>query len=491
MNEDLLHVKSKSFTSVISLLAQGSYAAVLGFIAFFILTFKSGAHLLGIYNTVLATLSSFNYFTNLGLAAAIMQKKDVEQIDLNTAFYIQFALTILGVMLGFYLTPKIFSFYKDLPQTAIALYWAILISFLLLSLKSIPSVLLEKKIEIYKVVFVQAVENTVFYLIIIVMVLLGYEIMSIVIAVLVRAIVGLILMYILNPWIPTLSFSLKSAKRLLSYGIPFQGNSFLALVKDDLLIVYLGGAIGLTNLGIVTFGKKYAEFSIRLIMDNVNRVAFPLFAQFQKDKKLLRKSLQKVFFYESFFIFSAVIGAMFIFDSLLKIVPGDYYGKWNLALFSFYFFSLSALFVSLYSPLINFFNAIGKVKTSLYFMVYFTVITWILIPLFIQFFGFNGISIAFFVMSLSFIFIIFQAKKYLSFPFLTFIHPNIIAAVTMAGYLLIIRVITLTILDSPLLHVVLSVTGGVCIFFYVTYLVKGKALYQEIIDLIKLKNNNE
>ena len=182
---------------------------------------------------------------------------------------------------------------------------------------------------------------------------------------------------------------------------------------------------------------------------------------------------------------------MFIFDSLLKIVPGDYYGKWNLALFSFYFFSLSALFVSLYSPLINFFNAIGKVKTSLYFMVYFTVITWILIPLFIQFFGFNGISIAFFVMSLSFIFIIFQAKKYLSFPFLTFIHPNIIAAVTMAGYLLIIRVITLTILDSPLLHVVLSVTGGVCIFFYVTYLVKGKALYQEIIDLIKLKNHNE
>jgi len=124
-------------------------------------------------------------------------------------------------------------------------------------------------------------------------------------------------------------------------------------------------------------------------------------------------------------------------------------------------------------------------------MVYFTVITWILIPLFIQFFGFNGISIAFFVMSLSFIFIIFQAKKYLSFPFLTFIHPNIIAAVTMAGYLLIIRVITLTILDSPLLHVVLSVTGGVCIFFYVTYLVKGKALYQEIIDLIKLKNHNE
>jgi O-antigen/teichoic acid export membrane protein len=74
-HKDLDVVKSRSFVSVASLLAQGSYTAVLGFAAFFILTIKSGVYLLGIYNTVLAALASFNYFTNLGLAAALMQKK--------------------------------------------------------------------------------------------------------------------------------------------------------------------------------------------------------------------------------------------------------------------------------------------------------------------------------------------------------------------------------------------------------------------------------
>ena len=487
MDDELQHIKSRSFASVVSLLAQGSYAAVLGFIAFFILTVKSGAHLLGIYNTVLATLSSFNYLTNLGLGAAIMQKKDVKQVDLNTAFYIQSTLTILAVILGFYLTPHIFSFYKDLPQSAVTLYWAVLISFLFLSLKSIPSVLLEKNIEIYKVVIVQAVENTVFYLSIIIMVLLGYEMMSLVVGVLARAIVGLILIFIFNPWMPTLSFSWDSAKRLLKYGIPFQGNSFLALIKDDLLIIYLGGAIGLTNLGIVTFGKKYAEFSIRLIMDNINRVAFPLFARFQKNKKLLKKSLEKVFFYESFFIFSAVIGAIFIFDSLLKIIPGAYYDKWHLALFSFYFFSLSALCVSLYSPLINFFNAIGKVKTSLYFMIYFTILTWLLIPLSIKIFDANGISIAFFIMSLSFVLVIFQAKKYLSFSIWSFIRPNIVAAATMAGFLFVTRLVTINILNIPVLHIALSVLGGGFLYIYIVYLLKGKTLYEETINLIKLR----
>ena len=75
---------------------QTTYSAVLGFAAFLILTIKSGVYLLGIYNTVLAMMAFFNYFTNLGLAAAIVQKKDVEEKDLHTAFLLQFALSIIG-----------------------------------------------------------------------------------------------------------------------------------------------------------------------------------------------------------------------------------------------------------------------------------------------------------------------------------------------------------------------------------------------------------
>lgn len=489
MTEEIQRIKAKSFLSASTLVAQTSYATFLGFVAFLILTVKSGIHLLGIYNTVLATMSFFNYCTNLGLAAALLQKKDTDEIDLSTAFFIQIFLTIGAVIIGFFLTNHLFTFYKDLPHTAIYLYWAVLVSFLLLSLKTIPSVLLEKKIKIYRVVFVQALENTIFYVCVIVFSLLGFEIYSLVIAVLFRSLVGVIAIYIMHPWSPRFIFSYQSAKRLLRYGIPFQGNSFLALIKDDLLIIYLGGAIGLTNLGYVTFGKKYAEFSIRIIMDNINRVAFPLFARFQKEKELLEKSLEKVLFYESFLIFPILIGAAFIFDSLLKIIPG-YFDKWHPALFSFYFFSASAFFISMSAPFINLFNAIGKLKVSLSFMTMWTALLWGLVIILLRVFEYNGISIAFFLMSLTFIFVVKTAHRYVHFSLKTSLYQSFFSTVIMTVYLLCIRILMLEYVHNVWLHVVFSVLGASIIYFVLVFILKGKGLYQELKTLATFKNES-
>jgi O-antigen/teichoic acid export membrane protein len=482
MDEEIKKIKARGAISASSLLFQSGFSAVLGFVAFFILTLKSGLYLLGIYNTVLAMMNFFNYVTNLGLAAAIIQKPEVKDEDLSTAFFIQLFLAIFAIIIGLLLTNNLFKLYKDLPHNAIYLYWSLLFSFFFLSLKSIPSVLLEKKVKIYKVVFVQLIENVVFYLCVIIFSLLGFDIYSLVIAVVLRSLVGVILIYIMHPWFPKITFSFSSAKSLLAYGIPFQGNSFLSLIKDDLLIIYLGSVIGLKTLGVVTFAKKYGEFSIRLIMDNLNRVAFPIFSRFQKEKELLKKSVEKILFYESFFIFPIIVGAMSIFDSLLKAVP-NYYIKWQPAIISFYFFSLSALLVSLSSPFINLFNSIGKVKLSLYFMVLWTGLIWILVPLMIKLFNYQGISIAFFIMSLTFILVIMVAKRNVQFSLSNAFGPPLLATVVMGVYLLITRLIFLNYLKNIYLHLGFSLVGAVAVYSLVVFSLKGKTLIAEIKEL--------
>jgi len=484
MDQEIKNIKSRGFLSVVSLLGQSSYSAALGFAAFFILTLKSGVYLLGIYNTVLAMMSFLNYFTNLGLAAAIVQKKEVEEIDLNSAFYIQFFLSVLAVVIGFFLTDYLFKFYKDLPHQAVYLYWSVLFSFFILSFKTIPSVLLEKKIKIYKVVLVQAIENTVFYLCVIIFSLLNFEIFSLVIAVVARSLIGTILMYSFNPWMPKKMFSITSAKALLKFGIPFQGNSFLALIKDDLLIIYLGGAIGLKNLGYVTFAKKYAEFSIRLVTDNVNRVAFPVFSKLQKNAELLKKSTEKILFFETLLTFPVIIGAIFVFENLLKILPG-YYQKWQLSLFSFYFFSFSAFFISSATGLMSLFNAVGKVKLTLYFMIFWTVLTWLLVPVFIKTFGYNGISIAFFIMSIFNILVFIVAKKLVDFSLAKSIIQPLIASLAMAIYLAAIKIFIVNIY----LNLILSIVGAVIIYFGIV-IKKNQHLVAELKALISSSKNH-
>lgn len=485
MDEKELQVmKSKSIFSVASLLFQSSYSAILGFLAFFILTFKSSIALLGIYSTVLASMSFFNYITDLGIGAALIQKKDAHDIDLNSAFFTQLVLVIFAVTIGFFVGPHIINGYKDIPGNAIYLYWSLLISFFLLSLKSIPSVILEKKVEIYKVVLVSSIENTIFYVTIIIMVLMGYTMEALITAVLLRSVIGVITMFIMQPWRPKFMFSVQSMKELLHYGIPFQGNSFLALVKDDLLIIFLGQTLGLGNLGLISFGKKYAEMAVRLVTDNINRVAFPVFARVQDNKELLAKSLMRNLFYGSLIVFPIVIGAMFTFDSGLKLFHG-YYAKWNGALWSFYFFSLSTLCVSLMTPFINLFNAVKKVKLSLLFMVLWTCLMWAFIPVATHFLGYNAVAPIFLIVNSTVVFVIWQAKKIVHFSILKELHGIFIGSLLMVAYLGIIRFIAINYLNSPELHLVFSVIGSPIVYGGTILVVYGVETFRNVLRTLR------
>lgn len=485
MNEqELKTMKSRSIFSVLSLLFQSSFSAVLGFGAFFMLTLTSNETILGIYGTVLASLSFFNYITNLGLAAALIQKKDVKQVDLNTAFYIQLFLVILAVGVGWLFDDQFLSGYQDLPSDTIYLYWALLVSFFLLSLKTIPSVLLEKGVEIYKNVLIQIIENTLFYGTIIVMAVMGYEITALIVAVLVRGAIGLSLIFVMRPWAPTFSFSFSSAKQLLGYGIPFQGNSFLAMIKDDLLIIFLGQTIGLGNLGILTFGKKYAEIAVRIITDNFNRVAFPVFAGVQDNKPLLKKSLQNFLFFGSVIVFPVIIGAMFTFDSFLKLIEG-YYDKWEPALFSFYFFSIATLLVSMTTPFINLFNAVKRVRLSLIFMAGWTALTWIIIPPAITFFDYNAVAVSFVIINATGLLVFLKAKEIVSFSLFETLKGVFLGTVLVVFYLSIIRFISIGMLESPELHLLFSLIGAPIVYASAILGMYGTGIFLQILHAIR------
>ena len=71
-----------------------------------------------------------------------------------------------------------------------------------------------------------------------------------------------------------------------------------------------------------------------------------------------------------------------------------------------YFFAINAALSSVSTPLTNALNAIGKIKITLYLMVFWTVSTWVLTPLAIVFYGFNGVSYASAFIALSVVFVV-------------------------------------------------------------------------------------
>lgn len=477
------NLKEKTIKSTFSLFFQSGYSAVLGFLANLILTIVVSPKIFGIYITLLSTIAFLNYFSDIGLAASLIQKNKIDDEDIKTVFTVQQILILTLVFIGFAFGPFIISFYQ-LPKDGLWLYYVLLISFFISSLKTIPSIFLERKVEYQKIVLVQVIENTLFYFLVAILAVFGFQLKSFMVAVLLRSTVGLLAIYKLSPWRIKIGFNKKRFSQLISFGLPFQTSSFLALFKDDLIILYLGKVIGFEGVGYIGWAKKWAEASIRIIMDNITKVLFPAVARLQADKKKIGWLVEKTIYYLTGLIAPIMVIAYFIMPMLVKIIPKYY--KWQSALTLFNIFLISSFLVIYYAPFINVFNALGKVKISFSFMLFWTGLTWLLTPLLTKFFGNYGFPITHLIISLTFPLVILKIKKEIQFNFFASISKFIFSAGLMIIGLSLIRVFFSTV--NPYWLVILYGLLGFLTYTFSLIVIFKVDLVNEIKKLLVFKN---
>ncbi len=434
--EQYAAIKRSSIVSTLSLFFQSGYSAMLGLVANLVVTILLSPAIFGMYITVMSLISVLNYFSDIGLAASLVQKKEASEKDFVTTFTIQQILVITIVGIGFLGTEFVRSFYK-LPPEAVYLYWALLVSFFTSSLKTIPSILLERRIAFQKIVLVQITESTVFYIAIIVLAILKFGLMSFTIAVLLRSITGLILIYIVSPWKPSLNISRSSLKELLSFGVPFQASSFLALFKDDLITLFLGKVIGFEGVGYIGWAKKWAEAPIRIIMDNITKVLFPVLSRLQHDKEKVKQTIEKIMFYQTSLLTPAILALGLSMDDVIHIIPK--YAKWAPALPLLYIFCVSAFFASFSSPLINLINSLGKARIPFMFMLFWTIITWIFTPILTHYFGYYGFPITVMIISISSVLVIRKAQEFVPFRIFASIYKPFFSSIAMGLVMVIVK----------------------------------------------------
>lgn len=467
---EIAAIKKRSIKGIFALTSRTFIVQVVGFIANFLLTIFLTPAIFGVFFIVSAAIAFLSYFSDIGLAAALIQKKEqITDEDLKTTFTIQQILVVLVVLLALLLSGSIGRFY-NLDGEGVFLFQALAISFFFSSLKTIPSIILERNLNFEKLIIPQIVETFVFNIVAVTLAINGYGIASFTYAVLARGLSGLLTIYLIAPWRIRLGFSKESAKKLLSFGVPFQLNSFLALIKDDLFIAYLGKMLPLSQVGYIGFAQKWALTPLRLIMDNVIRITFPSFSRLQEEKDVLQKALEKSIFAASFFIFPAIFGMVILSPYFINIIPR--YIKWEPAVLSLLFFSVTSIFASVSTPLINALNAIGKIKVTLNFMVFWTIATWVITPIFINLYGFNGVSIAYALISCSVIGVVYVAKKYIKFSVLKATGYPFVSACIMG---LVIYIVS-PLLIKEILSLIFVILLGAVVYFSVIYSLAKKEI---------------
>lgn len=396
---DLSTIKTRSLSGVVTLISRSFLQRIIGTAGFFALSVFLGRPEIGLFIAVNDLVSILGYFSDIGLAASLIQKKDkVSLIDLRTTFTLQQVIVLGLLLLSLAVSSWLFSYYH-IQGGGVWLFYSLLTAFFLASLKTIPSVILERQLKFEVLAAVEVIESLVFYALAVLLAWRGGGVASYAWAVLLRGLVGTGLIYLLAPWPLGLAFSRSSLKSLLSFGLPYQINSLMAVIKDRFVNIVLWKIIGADGVGIIGWAQTWSQLPLRFVMDNVTKVTFPAYARLQDHAGELKKAIEKTLFLIAFVTFPLVGGLAVVAPMFVKVIPR--YSKWEAALLPLALYCLNSALAAVSTPLTNALNAIGKVKINTYLMLMWTVLTWALTPYLAVRFGYVGVAYATAIIALS------------------------------------------------------------------------------------------
>lgn len=394
----------------------------------------------GVFFLVSAVINFLAYFGDIGFAASLIQRKEeLTKTDLRTVFTVQQVLVLALLLLVLLVTPLLKIIYS-LSSQATYLFWALGLSLFLSSLRTIPTVLMERKLEFNKWVIPQIIETIAFNLTAVYLAWQGFGVTSFTIAVLVRGFLGLFVTYLIQPWMPAFSFSFSSLKSILNFGIPYQANTLLAMIKDDGMILFLGSILGPAGIGLLGWAQKWAYSPLRFFMDQVIKVTFPAFSRLQDQKKELSNAVSKSIFFICLLVFPSLVMLNLLAPTLVEIIPK--YNKWNPAITALFLISITSALAAITTPLTNTLSAIGKISVTFRLMIMWTVATWVFVPFLTFQNGLNGAAFGFTLVGLTSVIALYIVSKYIEIDYFTSVGKPIIATIVMGFLVLLIRSVT-------------------------------------------------
>jgi len=472
---DYSSIIKRSVRGVFTLISRTFFLNIISFGTFLVITGFLPPKDFGIYTVIIAMQRIISFFTDFGLGAALIQKKqELRKEDVKTSFTIQAGISLLIFLLVFAFQGTLSNFF-NLNTDGLRLLLALVFTIFLSSFKTIPSILLERSLNFGKLVFPQIVESLAFNIILVTLVINGYGINSFTWAFLLSSLLGIPFYYLVSPWKIGIGIDRVSLGSL-KYGLQFQAKNILATIKDDLLTVILTRFLTFTEIGYVGFAQRFAFYIYRYVVDSVTKVTFSAYARIQEDIDFLRKAIEKSLFFIGTVMFPSLFGLIIIAPYLIEFYP-KWNNKWEPAIFSIIFFCLNAIISSFSGILVNVLDSTGRVRTTLRLMVIWTILIWVLTPILIYLYGYNGVSVASFLVTTTIVYTIYLVKKIVRFSFIKSIYKPMFATILM----IVLVYVSLEIFVKDALSLIFVILIGVLVYIVSLLILARKELGRDIV----------
>ncbi len=258
-----------------------------------------------------------------GLGLSLIQKKEVDELDLSTAFYATLLISLLGILVIYAISPFIAGYFGNAQISTVIRILSL--SMPIGALAIVQNAFVRRQM-LFRKFFISSLIGTVISAIVgLYMAYAGFGVWALVGQHLSNSIVNTLTLYLIIEWHPTLVFSFKRLRGMLSFGLRMTVINFLTTFAYQLKGYIIGLKYTPTDLAYYNRGEGIPGILYNNINGTISSVLFPALARLQDDKIALRNALRRSIRTVSFILVPLLFGLAAVADKVVVIVFSD---KW-------------------------------------------------------------------------------------------------------------------------------------------------------------------
>lgn len=436
----------------------------------------------GAISIVMVFITICNVFVTNGIGSALVQQKEIEDIDYNTAFLLNIFVSFLVYLILFICSSYISSFYKMPILIYVIRVMGLRIP--IAALNSVQQAYIRRRMEFKKFFFATLIGTLLSGIIGIMMAINGAGIWAIVAQYLINAFIDTCVLSLYISWKPRLEFSYESAKKIFMYGSKLLLAELIASFESNFRVLLVGHSFGTADLAFYEEGQKYPSLLTANANAAINQVMLPVFSKKQDYIENLKHTLRKAVRLGVFVLTPVLVGVMVISTSFVMVVLTP---KWLPCVPYIRIFCIYYLTRPLEAMCGEAIKAIGKTGWMLKkmiivngFALFFLIVSVFVIKNTLFLATTMIVDMIISVMTNSYYSI--KYLKYTSYEQLQDFFGSMIPAVIMGGVVFLISLL----IGNGIFGLVMQIVTGVITYVVIAYFF-FRDMYNSILDLVKRK----
>ena len=304
---------------------------------------------------IVAFVTIIQVFVESGLGAALIQKKDVDDLDFSSVFYFNFVVCVILYVLMYLFAPIIAQFYGDDSLTL--LIRVIGLSIIILCIKGIQQSYISHNM-LFKKFFFSTLGGTIFSGILGVwLAYTGAGIWAIVAQKLSNIIIDTLILWLTVKWRPKKMFSWTRIKELMSFGWRVLASSLLSSIYNNLRSLIIGKLYSSSDLAYYNQGCKFPKAIMNNIDTSIDSVTLPTMSNVQDDKERVKQIAKNSIKMSTYVMAPLMIGLAFCAETIVKLILTD---KWLACTPYLRIFCIVYIFYPIHTANLNAIKAMGR-----------------------------------------------------------------------------------------------------------------------------------